>query len=300
MAETNDDFFAPQTPEEQAIVDAGFAAEKPPVDGKPPEVPPTEPPAVVPPIEDKASKPEVPAPQADAPKPPLDDKVPRRADAEPEWKFNLRIKLWEQGKKLREAKTPEEKELARKNVTDVRRELAKQSQEHQQQPPSDDDSLSDYTDPNLLDADTKRVSALGKRAGLATTKDVQDAARAVIREEREIGTRNKALDDFFAEHKDSYVTPENRDVFFETVEQYFNYEGKDYDGFRFIFDSAHGMLFPDNLEDTIAKADALKEKIKPVQFSGGNAANATPKDAEKERIKKQYADQGENVDWLLD
>lgn len=296
MAE-NDDFFAPQTPEEQAIVDQGFKSDTPPLDGKAPELAPP------PPEKEEPKASDVTAPSADEPKKaevPAPNHAPKRADGEPEWQYNTRLKLWNARQEAANAKTPEEKEAARKKVTEIRNRLSPKSAEPNQ-PPSDKykDVLAEYTDPALLDTDKKRVEALADGT-FARKDDIKEAIRQERAEAQEIETQNKALNDFFAEHPDQYGTAEGKELFFDTLEEYGNYDGKNYDDLRFMFNAFHTALHPDNFEDTIAKAEIHKKKMQTVQFNGGNAANTVPKDAEKENLKKQYAAQGEDVDWLLE
>lgn len=303
----DDDFFAAQSPEEQAIIDASFSSEKPPKDIV--VVPPAkveETPAK--PVEVKKEEPATPAipekkvdekpPEAPA----ATDRQPVPAVDEPAWRVNLRKKLIDARTAKRAAQTPEQKATADAEIASAQRDLATNDRVRGYKPSQEDiDVLSQYKDPTLLENDKNRVRALGKDAGLATRDDVREEIRDVISQEREISTRNQTLKDFFKDYPEVYDNPENRELFFETVENYSQYQGKDADELRFIFESTHAGLFPDDFETKLAKSQKLKDKMDAVQFNGGSAAAAAkPKDPEKERLKKEFSDKGEDVSWFLD
>lgn len=307
--DTEDDFFKPQSPEEEAL----FASDKPPVDVINPPIPVKKEEA---PVEKKEvssdSSPEEPVDpdqspvEPDKPTDPA-DKTPKQGSNEPDWRYQLRMRIWQGAKEKSAAQTPDEKVAAQKKIEGARRDLAKESRARDYTPTDEDEkALATYTDPNVLETDKQRVRALARQAGFISRDDLQEEVQQIVKGEKQAQVEVKAVDDFFKEGKNAeiYANEENRNVFFDTMEDMFKYEGKSYEQIRLMCKAAHEALFPDDeepFEDKLAKAATLTDKMKTVQFNGGSGgANAKPKDPETEKLRKEFKDKGEDVDWFLD
>lgn len=314
-----DDFFKPQTPEEEVLINNEIESGKAPNETiikqeakvEETEVKPessTGKEVIVPNEEVIETETLLPAEKKEVTNQEDGQGKLKRLEGEPDWRYNLRIKIWEGTKEKNSAKTPEEKEIASKTVTDARRDLAKQTYEHQYKPTKEDeDAFASYTDPKILESDEKRIAAIARKNGFISREDLRAETQQMIREENENKVQVKAVDDFFNDNdknKELYADDATKDLFFNVMEDMFKYEGKSYEQIRLMCKAAHEALFPDEeepLENIIARADVLKSKMTGVNFNGGNNAGAAkPKDPEKDRLKKEAADRGENIDWFIE
>lgn len=237
--------------------------------------------ALVPEIPATPVKPEVKAPEATPPAPatgegePSTPPSPATGEADPNFRipnkdkfesdeaYEKRIELFDLVRRRRAATTPEAKEALSIQIKTTKSQLRNLGGNDKiTNPPNlDVDPNAVAEDPAVV-ADRERLKALGG----ATTEDVAE----IIRQERFAQETQSTLTSFVGRHEE-LKDADMREVFFNFVEDNYNWQGKTGKELMTVLELAKEAMFKpsETIEERVIKGADVAAKVNAMQFPGG-------------------------------
>lgn len=205
-----------------------------------------------------------------APDPLKDEKgefrIPNKGKFESDEAYEKRIELFDLVKRRKAAVTPEAKEKLSEEIKKTKGDLKILNNPSNITNPLnkvDEKKPGEEEDP-ALKADKERLKALGG----ATKEDVQE----MVRQERLVQDMKSILDKFVARHPE-FKDEDAREVFFDFVDENYNWSNKSGAALMTILELAHENMFKpsETVEERVLKGAGVAEKVKTMSFPGGGA-----------------------------
>lgn len=191
-----------------------------------------------------------------------DIRIPNKGKFESDEAYEKRIELFDLVKRRKAATTPEAKAALSEAVKQAKGELKTLGGGERFIPRTDGGTgATGEVDPALA-ADQERLRALGG----ATKEDVA----AIIAQRDQIATVRNDLQNFVGKHtelKDEDV----REVFFDFVDENYNWQGKSGKELTATLEMAYENMFrpAESVTDRVLKAAGVQEKVNAMSFPGG-------------------------------
>lgn len=193
-----------------------------------------------------------------------DFRIPNKGKFESDEAYEKRVELFDLVKKRKLATTPEAKQALSTEISRTKSELKTLSEADTtllKTVKTENDKVDDPT----LEADRERLKALGG----ATKEDIMQ----ILREERQQIEAKNTLENFVAKYKD-LQDPDVREVFFDFVEQNYNWEGKTGKQLLTVLELARENMFKpsESIQERVLKSANVQEKVNAMQFPGNTGA----------------------------
>jgi len=192
-------------------------------------------------------------------------RIPNKGKFESDEAYEKRVELLDLVKRRKLADTPEKKQELTEKIRDAKYQLRDinspdkiNNQFNQDKDPKDPEE-----DPALA-ADLERLKSLGG----ATKEDVAE----FIRQERLAQETKSSLDTFISRH-DELKDDDIREVFFDFVDNNYNWQGKTGKELITVLELAKEAMFKpsESIEERIIKGANVAEKVNAMQFPGGTS-----------------------------
>lgn len=240
--------------------------------------------ALTPPVEAKAEekkeetladpKPEEPS------KPPVDEekqpeyefRVPNKGKFESDESYEKRIELLDLVKRRKLAKTDEQRQQLSDEIKAVKGQIKNLNGADRFINPLNQKKEEEPTTPvepedEALAADKERLKQLGG----ATKEDIED----ILQKQRLASEVKSTLDKFIDRHAE-FKDEDTREVFFDFVDSYYNWQNKSGRELMTILELARENMFKpsESIQERVLKAANVQEKVNAMQFPGGTIAKA--------------------------
>jgi len=184
---------------------------------------------------------------------PVDSDLPKRAENEPDYLYQGRLKLKELYEQKKVAKSAEEVAEIKDEIKDTRKSMGMASRVFARNKEVYDpyEILNGYTDPDELDDHANRVDTLARNAGYIKADEVQAIIENNERTRELKNSINTLVVDFFEAHPDKYSSDEESGELMFVLENHFNIE-KFYSPDtpreikRVMLEQAHNMIYPND------------------------------------------------------
>ena len=220
------------------------------------------------PEEQKEPKAEEPSnPPVDEPKYEFKLPIPSKTKFESDEAYEKRVELMDLISKKKLAKTEEQKQKLSDEITNARKELGLLPKPDRFINPLNkgvEDIKKEDEDP-VLKADRERLKELGG----ATKEDIQE----VLRQERLAADVKSTLDKFVDRHAE-LKDEDAREVFFDFVENNYNWQNKGGKDLMTVLELARESMFKpsETIQERVLKGANVQEKVNAMQFPGGTIA----------------------------
>lgn len=225
-------------------------------------------------------KPEEETPKAEEPSnPPVDEKkedkyefklpIPSKTKFESDEAYEKRVELMDLIAKKKLATTDDQKQKLSEQIKDTRKEMSLLNGTDKIINPLNQVAVEkkEVEEDEATKADKERLKQLGG----ATKEDIEQMLKK-DRFETDVTNTLKNFTDRHTELKDADV----RDVFFDFVEQNYNYAGKSGKDLMTVLELARESMFKpsESIQERVLKGANVQEKINAMQFPGGTLAKA--------------------------
>jgi hypothetical protein len=220
-------------------------------------------------------------PKAEEPSnPPVEDKkedkyefklpIPSKTKFESDEAYEKRVELMDLISKKKLATTEDQKQKLSEQIKDTRKEMSLLNGTDKIINPLNQVAVEKKEDPEEDEA-TKADKERLKQLGGATKEDIEQMFKKE-RFEADVTNTLKNFTERHAELKDADV----RDVFFDFVEQNYNYAGKSGKDLMTVLELARESMFKpsESIQDRVLKGANVQEKINAMQFPGGTVTKA--------------------------
>jgi len=206
-----------------------------------------------------------------------DFRIPNKGKFESDESYEKRIELMDLVKRRKSAITPEQKKELSDQIKATKSQIKnlngsdKINQETKEpNNPEEDDALK---------ADKDRFKQLGG----VTKEDVEE----MVRQERQASEVKSTLDKFIDRHSE-LKDEDMREVFFDFVDQNFNWQGKNGKDLMTVLEIARESMFKpsETVQERVIKAAGVAEKVNAMQFPGGTMNNKSDSPDKSQSIKE--------------
>jgi hypothetical protein len=213
------------------------------------------------PAEEGASKPQ----ESDiANKDEYEFRVPNKGKFESDESYEKRIELMDLVKRRKLAKTEEQKAEISAEIKTTKSQIKNLNGTDKIINPLNQSvaTIKEEEEDEATKADRERLKQLGG----ATKEDIQD----ILKQERMTADVTSTLEKFVERHselKDEDV----REVFFDFIENNYNYQGKGGKELMTVLELAHESMFKpsETIQERVLKGANVQEKVNAMQFPGG-------------------------------
>jgi len=194
-------------------------------------------------------------------------RIPHKGKWETDEAYEKRVELFDLVRRRRAAETPEAKEKLSEEISKVKGNLKLLSgtERFTQQKAED----SPEGDPNPeLDTDKERA----KQLGLMTKEE----AAEMFRQERMTQEVQSDLKGFVEAHK-QLQDEDVREVFFDFVDNNYNWQGKSGQELKSVLGMAYENMFrpSETMQQRVLKGAGISEKVNAMQFPGGSTTKGS-------------------------
>lgn len=188
-------------------------------------------------------------------------RVPNKGKFESDESYEKRIELLDQVKRRKLAKTDEQKAEISEEIKTIKSQLKNLNGNDKIINPLNQVAVNEEEDA-ATKADKERLKELGG----ATKEDIQ----AMIKEEQQKADVTSTLAKFIDRHPELNDT-DVREVFFDFVENNYNYQGKGGKDLMVVLELAQESMFKpsESIQDRVLKGADVQNKINAMQFPGG-------------------------------
>lgn len=224
-------------------------------------------PVVEPKVEDPSTPPVVEPKKEEA----YEFRIPNKGKFESDESFEKRIQLLDLVKQRKLAKTDDKKQLISEEIKKTASQLKNLNGTDKIINPLNQKSgveAQKVEEDDTLKADRERLRQLGG----ATTEDIQK----IIQSER-LATETKNTLEKFVDRHAELKDADTREVFFDFVDQNFNWEGKSPKEMMTVLELARESMFKpsETIQERVLKGANVQEKVNAMQFPGGTIAKQT-------------------------
>jgi hypothetical protein len=227
--------------------------------------------------EKKEETPEAPKPE-DPSTPPVEDakkkgeydyRIPNKGKFESDESFEKRIELMDLVKKRKLAKTEEQKQQISEQIKTTKGQIKNLNGTDKFINPlnqkSDVDTKDKGEEDPALAADRERLKQLGG----ATKEDIEQ----IIQKERLAGEVKTTLEKFVERHAE-LKDEDTREVFFDFVDNNYNWQNKSGKELMTVLELARESMFKpaETITERVLKGANVQEKVNAMQFPGGTIA----------------------------
>jgi len=231
------------------------------------------------PEENKEVTPEAPKEEEPA-KPPVEEakkedgeyefRVPNKGKFESDESFEKRIALLDLVKRRKLAVTDEQKQQLSEEIKKAKGQLKNLNGTDKITNPLNNGGVETKKDGEVVEdealkADRERLKELGG----ATKEDIQ----AVIQQERLAGEVKSTLEKFVERHSE-LKDDDTREVFFDFVDENYNWQNKSGKELMTVLELARENMFKpsESIQERVLKGANVQEKVNAMQFPGGTVA----------------------------
>jgi len=225
-------------------------------------------------VEVKAEEPK--APEVEDPSEPLkegevkkeeyDYRIPNKGKFESDESYEKRIELMDLVKKRKLAKTEEQRQVITDQIKTAKGQLKNLNGSDKITNPLNKSVEEPVIEEDeAIKADRERLKQLGG----ATQEDI----KAMIQEERQAADVKSTLDTFIQRHPE-LADEDVREVYFDFVENNFNWQGKTGKSLMTTLELARESMFKpsESIQERVLKGANVAEKVNAMQFPGGTIA----------------------------
>jgi hypothetical protein len=206
-----------------------------------------------------------------------DFRIPNKGKFESDESYEKRIELMDLVKRRKAAQTPEQKKELTDQIKTAKSQIKNlnSSDKINQETKAPNNLEEDET----LKADRERLRQLGG----VTKEEVED----VIKQERQTSEVKNTLDKFIDRHTE-LKDEDMREVFFDFVDQNFNWQGKSGKDLMTVLEIARESMFKpsETVQERVIKAANVAEKVNAMQFPGGTMNNKSDSPEKTQSIKE--------------
>jgi hypothetical protein len=193
-------------------------------------------------------------------------RIPQQGKFETDAAYEKRVELFDLVRRRRAASSPEAKEALSVEISKTKSDLKTLSgaERFTQQKPEETPS----SEPNPeLDSDREKARELG----LMTREE----AAEFFRQEKATQEVQSDLESFIGEHK-QLQDEDVREVFFDFVDNNYNWQGKTGADFKAVLGMAYETMFrpSETIQDRVLKGAGVAEKVNAMQFPGGTTTKS--------------------------
>lgn len=222
-------------------------------------------------------------------------RIPNKGKFESDEAYEKRIELFDLVKRRKAATTPEAKAALSTEISKAKGELKTLGGgERFIQPTGETGSTGETgeVDPDLL-ADQERLRALGG----ATKEDIA----AIIAQTQHEATVRTDLQSFVGRH-DELKDEDVREVFFDFVDQNYNWQGKSGKELTATLEMAYENMFrpSESVQDRVLKAAGVAEKVGAMQFPGGTGTTTPGLSPDKQKSVEELKATGMPEDKAIE
>ena len=212
-------------------------------------------------------------------------RIPNKGKFESDESFEKRIRLLDLVKQKKLAKTEESKQLISSEIKKTAQQIKGLNGTDKIINPLNQKSAVEpekVIEDESLKADRERLRQLGG----ATTEDIQK----VIQQERLATETQHTLEKFVDRHTE-LKDADTREVFFDFVDQNFNWENKTGKELMTVLELARESMFKpsETIQERVLKGANVQEKVNVMQFPGGTIARQTYSPEQKKSIDELTA-----------
>ncbi len=231
------------------------------------------------PEEKKEETPEAPK-EGEPAKPPVADakkeegeyefRVPNKGKFESDESYEKRIELLDLVKKRKLATTPEQKQQLSEEIKKAKGQLKGLNGTDKITNPLNNSGVGtekkEPVEDEALKADKERLKQLGG----ATKEDIEE----IIHKERLAGEVKNTLEKFIDRHSELKLDADMRDVFFDFVDENYNWQNKSGKELMTVLELARESMFKpsETIQERVLKGANVQEKVNAMQFPGGTVA----------------------------
>ena len=237
---------------------------------------------------EEAPKEEAPAePQADEVKKeePPEFRIPNKGKFESDESYDKRVELMDLVKRRKAAKTPEQREQLSEQIKATKGQIKNLNGTDKNINP-----LNEKVEPDLkkseedetIKADKERLKQLGG----ATREDIEE----IVRQERVATEVKSTLEKFIDRHAELKDT-DTREVFFDFVDQNYNWQNKSGKELMTVLELARESMFKpsETIQERVLKGANVQEKVNAMQFPGGSVQKQAYSPDKKQSIDELKA-----------
>lgn len=194
-------------------------------------------------------------------------RIPQQGKWETDEAYEKRVELFDLVRRRRSATTPEAKKALSEEISKTKSDLKTLGGTERFTQQKTEDTPEGEPNPDL-DADKERA----KQLGLMTKEE----AAELIRAEREAQEVQSDLQKFIGDHKE-LQDEDVREVFFDFVDNNYNWQGKTGKDFQSILGMAYENMFrpSETIQDRVLKGAGVAEKVNAMQFPGGTTTKSS-------------------------
>ena len=192
-------------------------------------------------------------------------RIPNKGKFESDESFEKRVELMDQVKRRKAAKTPEERQLISDQIKTTKSQIKTLNGTDKFINPLNEKTVVDtkkVEEDETLKADRERLKQLGG----ATTTDIEE----IVKKER-LATEVKGTLDKFVDRHAEFKDEDTREVFFDFVDQNFNWANKSGKELMTVLELARESMFKpsETIQERVLKGANVQEKVNAMQFPGG-------------------------------
>lgn len=202
-------------------------------------------------------------PAAEVTEAPDEFRIPNKGKFESDESYAKRIELFDLVKQRRAATTPEAKAKLKEQIQNVKSQIKTLN------PGSPSiNNTNTVVDPKDEDPTVKADREKLKALGGVTKEDLQET----IRKERFDAEQQSTLKSFVGNHKE-LADEDLRDMFFDYVDNNYNWQGKSGNDLMAVLELAVDNMFKpaETIQDRVLKGARVAEKVNTMQFPGGSS-----------------------------
>lgn len=195
-------------------------------------------------------------------------RIPNKGKFESDESYEKRVELMDLVKRRRAAKTPEQREQLSGQIKTTKSQIKNLNGTDKINNPLNEKVELDskkIEEDETLKADRERLKQLGG----ATKEDIE----TIIKQERVAAEVKNTLDKFVDRHSE-LKDDDTREVFFDFVDQNYNWQNKSGKELMTVLELAQESMFKpsETIQDRVLKGANVQEKVNAMQFPGGAIA----------------------------
>jgi len=196
-------------------------------------------------------------------------RIPNKGKFESDESFEKRVELMDLVKRRKAAKTDDQKQLISEEIKKTKSQIKNLNGTDKFINPLNEKVVVDTKeeeDPTVK-ADRERLKQLGG----ATKEDIEE----IVKKER-LATEVKGTLDKFVDRHAEFKDEDTREVFFDFVDQNFNWANKSGKELMTVLELARESMFKpsETIQERVLKGANVQEKVNAMQFPGGTIAKA--------------------------
>jgi len=214
----------------------------------------------------------------------MDFKLPLKSKFESDEVYEKRVELMEHIQKKKVAVTEEQKQNLSDKIQGTRNDIRELSISQKKESINNPKEIVEI--PEDIDPQTKADLERLKELGGATKEDIQQ----ILQEERDKQSVNNTLEGFVERHP-MFKDQDTRDVFFDFVDNNYNWQNKSGKELMTVLELAKENMFKpaEGIQDRVLKSANVAEKVNTMQFPGGTNTQSNIPDGDEAAVAELMA-----------